>query len=88
MAHPIIVEVVESVSFSNFNAPNLMSATGGCYHRAAILDSHWHVVRPSELLWHASEAAAQCARPDGVRMRTCKLNGTNGRRCERLRMHK
>ena len=39
MAHPIIVEVVESASFSNFNAPNLMSAAGGCYHRAAILDS-------------------------------------------------
>ena len=84
MAHPIIVEVVESASFSNFNAPNLMSATGGCYHRAAILDAHKHAVRPSELLWHASEAAAQCARPDGVRMRTCELNDRGGRQCERL----
>ena len=32
-------QVVESASFSNRNAPNLMSAAGGCYHRAAILDA-------------------------------------------------
>ena len=78
--------MVESASFSNFNAPNLMSAAGGCYHRAAILDSHRHAVRPSELLWHAREAAAQCARPDGMRMRSCQLDSTGGRRCEAMHL--
>lgn len=57
MPRPATLEI-KGAGIANANGPNLMSALGGCYHHADIVQGHR--IRPDDLLKHALAAMAEC----------------------------